>query len=123
MAKPKTKDEVAEAVKNGRLSRDKAVLALFDLNEEPRAGEINEWLEEAKQRKAVGRETNQLPVVLLLVLVVALLFGAIAWIISYVIFDKGDTTSLLLASQIGQFTFTVGIVIAIVLAAERRASA
>ena len=124
MAKFQNKDEAVEAYKKGQIDFWPLCKILKDLGKElPTLAEVHEWDQERESHLESRREANQLPVVLALALVVALLFGAIAWIISYVIFDKGDTTSLLLASQVGQFTFTVGIIIAIVLAAERRTSA
>lgn len=124
MVKFKNKDEAVDAYKKGQIDFGPLCKILKDLGEElPNTTEIHEWDEERESHLESRREANQLPVVLALALVVALLFGAIAWIISYVIFGKGDTTSLLLASQVGQFTFTVGIILAIALAAERRASA
>lgn len=122
MAKPKTKDEVAEAFKNGRIGLDKALEFCFKLGDMLTADEINQWSEERSQRSESRQDSYQLPAVLTLAVIVAVLAGAITWVISHEVFGKGDTVSLTVAREAGVGLLIIYLVIALVIAAERRSA-
>ena len=123
MVKFKNKDEAVDAYKKGQIDFGPLCKILKDLGEElPNTTEIHEWDEERESHLESRREANQLPVVLALALMVAVLSGAIVWVISSVIFGKSDDASLQVAREAGIGFFALFLILALVLVTERRVS-